>query len=262
MHGRSLVPALKDTGSIPAGWRESIYYQYSGENTHAVAAHDGVRTARDKLMWFPRTKEWNLFDLEKDPQEMKSVHDDPEYAGVLAEMKEIYRKNRATYGVNDATVPAPRLKDGWWKDRHQAKKKEIARGGHELVFLGDSITQGWEGAGKEAWAKSFGSRKAINLGFSGDRTEHVLWRLFNGGFAGAKPKVLVLMIGTNNTGHNRQDPAETAAGIESITGIIRDRTPDTNILLVGVLPRGDGPEDPLRKINDELNRKLLGLADG
>ena len=262
MHGRSLVPALKETGSIPAGWRESIYYQYSGENTHNVAAHDGVRTARHKLMWFPRTKEWNLFDLEKDPQEMKSVHDDPEYAGVLAEMKEIYRKNRATYGVNDATVPAPRLKDGWWKERHQAKKKEIAEGGHELVFLGDSITQGWEGAGKEAWAKSFASRKAINLGFSGDRTEHVLWRLFNGGFAGAKPKVLVLMIGTNNTGHNRQDPAETAAGIESITGIIRDRTPDTNILLVGVLPRGDGPEDPLRKINDELNRKLLGLADG
>ena len=262
MHGRSLVPALKDTSTIPAGWRDSIYYQYSGENTHNVAAHDGVRTDRYKLMWFPRTKEWNLFDLEKDPHEMKSVHADPEYAKVLAEMQELYRKNRATYGVNDATVPAPRLKDGWWKERHQAKKKELAEGGHELIFLGDSITQGWEGAGKDAWKKSFGSRKALNLGFSGDRTEHVLWRLFNGGFAGAKPKVLVLMIGTNNTGHSQQDPAETASGISSILGIIRDRTPDTNILLVGVPPRGDGPDDPLRKINDELNRKLVGLADG
>lgn len=262
LHGRSLVPVLKDATRVPKDWRESIYYFYSGENTHNVAAHDGVRTSRYKLIWFPRTKEWNLFDLRNDPQEMNSVHEDPAYATILGEMKDLYQKTRATYGVNDATVPDQRLKEDWWKTRHREKRNELAAGGHDLVFIGDSITQGWEEAGRDVWNKAFGARKALNLGFSGDRTEHVLWRLFNGGFEGAKPRVLVLMIGTNNTGHKQQDPGETAAGVAAITRIIRDRSPETSILLLGVLPRGEGPQDPLRKINEDLNRKLTQLADG
>ena len=77
IQGRSLLPVLKNEGVAPDDWREAIYYFYSGEATHRVAAHDGVRSDRYKLFYLPETDEWQLFDLEKDPQEMNSVHDDP-----------------------------------------------------------------------------------------------------------------------------------------------------------------------------------------
>jgi arylsulfatase A-like enzyme len=99
IQGRSLLPVLKNDGIAPADWRKVIYYSYSGEATHHVAAHDGVRSDRYKLFHLPKTDEWQLFDLEKDPQEMKSVHDDPTYADVLAEMNASYLKLRAEYKV-------------------------------------------------------------------------------------------------------------------------------------------------------------------
>jgi N-acetylglucosamine-6-sulfatase len=99
IQGRSLVPVLKNAGGAPADWRKAIYYFYSGEATHHVAAHDGVRSDRYKLFHLAKTGEWQLFDLEKDPQEMKSVHDDPGYAPVLAEMKKLHQELRAQYKV-------------------------------------------------------------------------------------------------------------------------------------------------------------------
>ena len=95
-----------------------------------------------------------------------------------------------------------------------------SKGDAELAFIGDSITQGWEGRGKDVWEKYYGDRKAINLGIGGDRTEHVIWRLTHGNLGKIKPKVAVLMIGTNNTGHFDQDPAEVAAGVERILEIL------------------------------------------
>jgi arylsulfatase A-like enzyme len=97
IQGRSLVPILKNGGVAPADWREAIYYYYSGEDTHRVAAHDGVRTARHKLFYLPDTGEWQLFDLERDPQELRSVHGDPAYAGVLAGMRKTYHELRSKY---------------------------------------------------------------------------------------------------------------------------------------------------------------------
>jgi arylsulfatase A-like enzyme len=99
IQGRSLVPLLKNAESAPADWRKAIYYFYSGEATHHVAAHDGVRNDRYKLFYLPTSKEWQLFDLEKDPQEMKSVHEDPAYAAVLAELKTVYQDLRRQYKV-------------------------------------------------------------------------------------------------------------------------------------------------------------------
>jgi arylsulfatase A-like enzyme len=99
IQGRSLVLILKNAGLAPAAWRKAVYYDYSGEATHQVAAHNGVRNERYKLFHLPKTNEWQLFDLEKDPQEMKSVQDDPAYAPVLAEMKKIYQELRAQYQV-------------------------------------------------------------------------------------------------------------------------------------------------------------------
>jgi len=257
--GRSLVPLLK--GETPDDWREAIYYYYSGERTHAVAAHDGVRTERYKLMYFPATDEWNLFDLEKDPQEMRSVHYDVSYSDVLEGMKNTYNDLRAKYRMSQATVPGNRFDAGNWKERHQAKKALARQGGHELVFIGDSITQGWEGPGKEVWEKHYAHRKALNLGYSGDRTEHVLWRLMNGELENVDPKLYVLMIGTNNTGHRQDAPELTAAGIELIIELLRDRSPNAEILLLSVFPRDESPDGPLRRLNDAVNARIKDFGD-
>ena len=260
IQGRSLLPVFKNGGKKPSDWREGIYYFYSGEATHQVAAHDGVRNDRYKLIRFSRTEEWNLFDLEKDPNEMKSVHDDPEYATVLTEMKDLYSRLRQRFHVSNATRPDHRLGEGWWKDRHEAKVAEARKGGHDLVFIGDSITQGWEGHGKEVWDPYYGARKALNLGFSGDRTEHVLWRLMNGELDQVDPKLFVIMIGTNNTGHRQDPPEQTADGIRLIVELLRDRRPDAEILLLSVFPRGEKPDDRLRKINVGINELIRPLA--
>jgi N-acetylglucosamine-6-sulfatase len=260
MQGKSLVPVLK--GETPADWRKAIYYFYSGENTHRVAAHDGVRTDRYKLMFFPKTKEWNLYDLEKDPQEMKSVHEDPAYAPVLAEMKKTYEEKRTEYRMNPGTVPAHRNPEGWWKKRHQQKKNLAKKGGHDLVFIGDSITQGWEDDGKAVWDKHYGTRKALNLGYSGDRTEHVLWRLMNGELENVDPKLFVVMIGTNNSGQRQDPPEQTAAGIQLILELLQDRKPDAKILLLSIFPRAEKPDHKLRQLNHAINQRIKTFADG
>jgi N-acetylglucosamine-6-sulfatase len=99
IQGHSLVPILKNEGRAPADWRDAIYYFYSGEDVHQVAAHDGVRTDRHKIFHLPRTDEWQLFDLVKDPHEQRSVHADPAYAEVFAQMKARYQELRGRYKV-------------------------------------------------------------------------------------------------------------------------------------------------------------------
>jgi arylsulfatase A-like enzyme len=99
IQGRSLLPIFKNNGIATPDWRKAIFYNYSGEGTHRVAAHNGVRTDRYKLFHLPRTNEWQLFDLEKDPQEMRSVHDDPGYAAIREELMNVYRDLRAKYNV-------------------------------------------------------------------------------------------------------------------------------------------------------------------
>jgi lysophospholipase L1-like esterase len=155
----------------------------------------------------------------------------------------------------------------WWLPRHEEKlaeaRKLVAAGhGPELVFIGDSITQGWEKEGREVWQRHYAGYHALDLGFGGDRTENVLWRLQHGELDGLAPKVAVLMIGTNNTGHRAEDPATTAAGIKRLVDEIRRRLPDTKVLLLAVFPRGEKPGDPLRVINERVNRLIAGQADG
>ncbi len=135
-------------------------------------------------------------------------------------------------------------------------------GAAELVFLGDSITQGWEGRGKEVWAKYYSQRKAANFGISGDRTEHVLWRMDHGNFDGLKPKLVVLMIGTNNTGHRKDKPEDTAAGVKSIITKLQAKCPGVKVLLMGIFPRGQKLEDAGRQLNMKINDLLKPMADG
>ena len=263
MQGTSIIPILKDKGRVPNDWRDAIYYTYYGERTHAVAAHDGVRTTQHKLMYFPKTREWNLFDLVKDPQEMRSVHAHPAYKDVLESLKTRYRELRKKYEVNTAAIPASRNIEDWWQKRWQEKNRQTSKGPGKLLFIGDSITQGWEGRGKATWEKYYGSRQAINLGFSGDRTEHALWRLEKGNFKGVEdPNLAVVMIGTNNTGHFDQDPEETAKGVTAVVNKLQSRFPKIKTLLLGVFPRGAAPDDPKRKLNVGINKRIAKMHNG
>ena len=162
----------------------------------------------------------------------------------------------------NATTPADRLSQASWKARHEAKLAEEAKGGYDLVFLGDSITQGWEGSGKSVWAKYYAHRKVLNIGYSGDRTEHALWRLDNGEIAGLSPKLVVIMLGTNNTGHRKDPPEQTAAGMKMILERIKAKMPGAKVLLLAVFPRQEKPDGDLRKINDGINAIYKTLADG
>lgn len=263
MQGRSLVPILEDAGDPPSDWRDAVYYAYyENAAVHAVPIHDGVRSERYKLMFFPRGRQWQLFDLQEDPQELKSVHADPEYASVLNAMKQRYRDLRKFYDANWAAIPQTRGDEKWWQQRFKEKSQQAKTGDVDLAFIGDSITQGWEGGGQSVWTERYGQRKAINLGFGGDRTEHVIFRLQNGNLGAMQPKVAVLMIGTNNTGHQLQEPAEVAEGIEKILDILAQKTPNTKVLLLGVFPRGKDPLDAKRLNNVAINQRIRRLHDG
>lgn len=163
-----------------------------------------------------------------------------------------------TKAAHDAVQPVPR--DGGWMERHKAMNARVAEGNVDLVFIGDSITQGWEGAGKEVWNEFYGDRNAVNLGIGGDRTQHVIWRLDNGNLEGISPDLAVVMIGTNNS--NSNTPEEIADGIEMIIERLKSKTPETEILLLGVFPRGATPADRLRQVNQKTNEIISQLADG
>ncbi|MGL4513038.1 MAG: GDSL-type esterase/lipase family protein [Lacipirellulaceae bacterium] len=177
-----------------------------------------------------------------------------------------------------AAVTAVPQDADWWRDRHRdklaTKDRMLAEpSGVRLVFVGDSITQSWESdSAKGLWAERFVPRRVLNLGFSGDRTQHVLWRLAPGEPAdqgttkggeldGLSPALYVVMIGTNNTGH-LQDPAEdTAEGVRLIVERLREASPEAHVLLLAVFPRGATTDDPLRKLNDGVNERIAKLAD-
>lgn len=156
-------------------------------------------------------------------------------------------------------VPVPR--EGGWIERHNSFNDRVKKGDVDLLLIGDSITQGWEGAGKDAWAKHYTPRKAVNLGIGGDRTQHVLWRLENGNIEGIKPKLAVLMIGTNNSNGTDNSAEEIAAGIEAIVKKLREQLPETKVLVLAIFPRGEKP-NPQREKNAKASEIASKLADG
>ena len=159
-------------------------------------------------------------------------------------------------------------------EKRHASFNEISKKGEaQLVFLGDSITHGWESKGKPVWDKYWAPLNAANFGIGGDRTEHVLWRLEHGNFDGLKPKEIVIMIGTNNTGHQGRAQKEnnnevyqctaqqTADGVKAIIAKLQAKCPGAKILLLAIFPRGATPEDSFRKQNEETNKIIKTYAD-
>ncbi len=175
---------------------------------------------------------------------------------------------------NSAETPVTQNRDHRvydWVERHNAILELNKPGANtaQVVLVGDSITHFWGGepktarvAGAASWEKFIAPHKPINLGFGWDRTENVLWRLRHGEVAGLKPKAYVVLIGTNNFQTN--SVAETVDGIEEVCLEIRRRSPGAKLLLLGILPRGETPNELRNKAADAnalLKTRVAQLAD-
>ncbi len=162
-------------------------------------------------------------------------------------------------------VKAPKPKDSATQpavkdlNRHLGFVEEAKKGDVDLLFQGDSITDGWRGGGKAVWDATFAPMKAANFGIGGDRTQHVLYRLRNGELDGITPKLVVMMIGTNNLGGDTND--QIADGVTADVNEIRTKSPTSKILLLGIFPRGFKAEDGARARIKDINTRIAKLED-
>jgi len=155
---------------------------------------------------------------------------------------------------------------GWtlWMKHHEDRKRWVAEKDVDLLMVGDSIVFRWSRVGKPVWNEYYGSRNAVNIGSSGDKTQHMLWHFLHGGLDGMKdrnPKLVVVMIGTNNRGDPDKHGTDTAYGILALLKEIHARLPKSKILLLAVFPRGDKPDNPGRLRNKEINQIIQDYAD-
>jgi sialidase-1 len=164
----------------------------------------------------------------------------------------------ATEAKHQAVTPAPRI-EKWWFALHAEKVGDMAEKDIDLLMIGDSITHGFDSVGAKFWKEVFEPRKAINLGFGGDRTQHVLWRLENLPKPKKDPKGAVLLIGTNNIGWGSDTPKQAADGIQAIVHKLQQLYPTTRILVLAVFPRRVNPDHPHRKQINEINSLLPDL---
>lgn len=176
--------------------------------------------------------------------------------------------------TNSAPAKAKPSVAGWgfwpvnpsgWQARHQDFLRRTAQGREKkdinVVFFGDSITQGWGGEGKEVWEQKYKPIGAVNYGIGGDSTRQVLWRIQNGEVDGISPKLVVLKIGTNNLydDFNSGNEAEIAEGITTVVKTLRTKLPNTKVLLLGLLPRqNEWFSNRIKKVNDVISK----LDDG
>ncbi len=166
-----------------------------------------------------------------------------------------------------AAQPYSRMELPWWRARFVAKQAELRRP-VDVIWLGDSITQQFEDSGPEpwrdfapVWARFYAPRHAVNLGFKGDATAHLLWRIEHGETDGIHPRLAIVLIGANNFGHLHWPAAPTLLGIETIVDTLRRRLPQTRIMLLSVLPsiRSAWVDDNTREVNRALAARY---ADG
>ena len=165
---------------------------------------------------------------------------------------------QAALAENSAIVPVARTNASWIQ-RHELMNRQAQKGHIDLIYVGDSIVEHYNKQGKEVWAHYYADRNALNLGISGDRTEHVLWRLDHGNIEGITPKLAIVMIGQNNGGHNTAK--EIAEGVTAVVQRLRAKLPGTKILLLAIFQRREKPT-PERAVLDKANEIVSKLADG
>lgn len=161
---------------------------------------------------------------------------------------------------NTALVPAP-----FQPERHDGFLEEARQGGIDCLLMGDSITDWWRRAGAGLYEQLFEPLRCANFGIAGDRTQGVLWRMDNGELEGYSPKLMMLMIGTNNLSGRRSTPntpAEIAMGVSAIVTKFRTTFPYAKVLLLGVFPRGAEPDNEYREPIRQINELIANLDDG
>jgi lysophospholipase L1-like esterase len=172
------------------------------------------------------------------------------------------------FAENTALVPAPRDFPTNWLARHEGYVADAKKGGIDILFLGDSITDGWRWGtgGSKIWPQLYAPRHAANFGIGWDRIQNVLWRVENGELENISPKVVVLLIGTNNAGNEddgkpRNTTPEIVAGVSNLVRRIQFHLPHSKILLLGLFPRGE-KTDPIRAQVKAVNAGIAKLDDG
>ena len=176
--------------------------------------------------------------------------------------------DRVADRTKDKTRDPGLFGDHWWANRFLSRHREIekVRGKTvDLVLLGDSIMHFWEWKHPDSWKKLTANRTVLNLGYGGDRTQHVLWRIDHGELDGYEAKCIVLMIGTNNNTFKDSRPENVAAAIERIVAKIRERQPGAKLVLHPIFPRGDSAQSEkhaaARARNDRTNELLKEFAE-
>jgi beta-glucosidase len=145
-----------------------------------------------------------------------------------------------------------------WRAHHERLLRAPGRKTAQLLFVGDSITEGWGVA--PAFREYFARYSPFNLGIAGDTTQNVLWRIEHGALDGTAPKAVVLLIGVNNLGGGFS-AEDTADGVRATVAAVRARLPETRVVLLAILPARQEPENPLRLRIRETNRLLEGLVE-
>ena len=169
----------------------------------------------------------------------------------------------ATQALPRTLVPAERLGDAWWKERHEANKTRIAQGDVDLLLVGDSITHGWDGNGKDVQQYYYGDRKSVNMGFGGDQPQHVLWRLNDAPMDKISPKAAVLLIGVNSLWGTWDDcEVGTARGVQACVDKLLALYPNIKILVLNIFIAGDPSKTDQHQRIARTNELLPGLLCG
>lgn len=191
-------------------------------------------------------------------------------AAILTLATAAFAQTNLAPALHQCINPVPREGKGY--DRYLLLNERVKQneGRAGVIFVGDSITEGWEGNGKQVWAKYYAPRQALNLGIGSDHTQHVLWRLDHGNLDGLKPKAAVVLIGVNNIPADTNSPRQVLEGVTAVVNKLREKLPDTKVLLLGIFPfredfcaqRGKALQvnQALRKLDDGQHVRFLDIG--
>ena len=191
-------------------------------------------------------------------------------AAILTLATAAFAQTNLAPALHQCINPVPREGKGY--DRYLLLNERVKQneGRAGVIFVGDSITEGWDGNGKQVWAKYYAPRQALNLGIGSDHTQHVLWRLEHGNLDGLKPKAAVVLIGVNNIPADTNSPRQVLEGVTAVVNKLREKLPDTKILLLGIFPfredfcaqRGKALQvnQALRKLDDGQHVRFLDIG--
>jgi lysophospholipase L1-like esterase len=177
--------------------------------------------------------------------------------------------NLEATNVTRFAQPVPQA-NALFEAAHKMLLEKKTQGVIDVYFIGDSITRRWHSndypAHQKNWQANFHGWNAADFAWGGDSTQNALWRLKNGELDGVNPKVVVIMIGTNNIGkmppQSDEFVEDVASGIQAIVDTVRKKAPDAKIVLMGITPRNDNGQTTAMPTINKINDRISGFADG